>query len=476
MNKLLSKFLTYFLGSGLALIVGAITTIISTRIFPPTDFGKFSMFTLAVNLIMILIIFGTDQAFVRFYYEEEEKNRTTLFINTLKMPVILTVFFVFFIIIFKEKISLLLFGEIEEQVVWILIISILFQVLFRFALLVIRMEQKGILYSIVTVVNRSLNLLLIILFIIFFTADYKLLIYAFSFALILATFLAIFKEKAFWCKSLLKHSKIALHSQKEILIYSFPLMITILITWLFQSFDRFAIRYWANFEELGIYTAAFQIVALLKVIESAFTTFWAPVSFQRFQDSPLDFNFFSKISKALAFVLFFIAIIIILLKDLIIFLLGVDYNAAKVVIPFLVFMPIMYTLSETTVIGINFYKKTHWHILIALISCVFNIIGNALLVPDFGAVGAAISTGLSYIVFFSLRTHISLRYYKVDFGLKKVYFFIGLLTVFALVNIIWPLELFTYIFGVILIFMLCMFYKKEIVFIFGLINKKSNNI
>ena len=89
--------------------------------------------------------------------------------------------------------------------------------------------------------------------------------------------------------------------------------------------------------------------------------------------------------------------------------------------PFLVFSPIMYTVSETTVLGINFLKKPNLHIYIAIVSCLTNIIGNIILVPIIGAKGAAISTGISYIVFFSMRTWLSTGLYKVNYGLKNFY-------------------------------------------------------
>ena len=49
------------------------------------------------------------------------------------------------------------------------------------------------------------------------------------------------------------------------------------------------------------------------------------------------------------------------------------------------------------------------------------IIGNILLIPILGSKGAAVSTGLSYIVFFTLRTFFSNRYFPIDFKLKKFY-------------------------------------------------------
>ncbi len=67
----------------------------------------------------------------------------------------------------------------------------------------------------------------------------------------------------------------------------------------------------------------------------------------------------------------------------------------------------MYITSETTVIGINFFKKVRWHLLISFAVLAVNISSNLLLVPRLGARGAAISIGMSYVLFFALRTHIS---------------------------------------------------------------------
>ncbi|WP_233185629.1 polysaccharide biosynthesis C-terminal domain-containing protein [Thermotoga sp. SG1] len=78
-------------------------------------------------------------------------------------------------------------------------------------------------------------------------------------------------------------------------------------------------------------------------------------------------------------------------------------------------------ISETTVLGINFTKKTYWHIVVTGVSAIANFVGNQLLVPYFGAKGAAISTGLSYVLFFTLRTLIAEKLYPIGFNLKKIY-------------------------------------------------------
>ena len=132
--------------------------------------------------------------------------------------------------------------------------------------------------------------------------------------------------------------------------------------------------------------------------------------------------------------MFFIGINLIIFKDILALLLGEDYREATYVFPFLIFNPIMYTISETTVNGLVFKKKSNYQVLISVISCGANLIGNFLLIPILGSKGAAISTGISYIIFFSLRTLFSNKFFYIDFGLKKIYLLTFVVSVYALYN------------------------------------------
>lgn len=88
-------------------------------------------------------------------------------------------------------------------------------------------------------------------------------------------------------------------------------------------------------------------------------------------------------------------------------------------------------------------KKSGAHIIITLVSCITNIIGNIILVPKLGCQGAAISTGVSYIVFFTMRTLIANRYFYIDFKLGSFYFVTFLSVLYALYNSFNSFNIFT---------------------------------
>src|SRR5690625_1592312 len=89
-SNLFVSFLQFSYGSWLGLVIGVATTIITTRILSPDAFGKVSMFDVSLQVGMIITIFGTDQSFIRFFYEEDSHKRGALLYNSLKLPFIST--------------------------------------------------------------------------------------------------------------------------------------------------------------------------------------------------------------------------------------------------------------------------------------------------------------------------------------------------------------------------------------------------
>lgn len=419
-NNLLTKFLTFSYGGIGAAIIGFFTTIITARIMQPEEFGKTSMFILFINIVSILVLFGTDQAFVRFFYEEEENKRGTLLYNCLKICgiIFLPILVIFFV--FRLQILNYLFDQYNLVLFLVIILAIIVQVLYRFAILVIRMQQKGNLFSLVQILNGVFIFGGVLLFYFLMGNTYKILVYSTILSLIILLLILIMTEKSFWSVNNIKDNQLV-NSKKSIFYFSYPLVFTTAIMWVFEGSDKFFIRQWADFNELGLYSAAFKIIGIISIMKIAFTTFWTPVAFETFQKSPSNKAFFAKVSKIVSLIMMIVAIIVIMCRDIILMLLGSEYQEASSMLSFLVFIPIMYTISETTVLGINFYKKVKWHIFIVGAVCLVNIAGNWMLVPAYGGLGASISTGISYIIFFALRTFISLHYYKVDYGLKKVF-------------------------------------------------------
>ena len=208
-------------------------------------------------------------------------------------------------------------------------------------------------------------------------------------------------------------------NRKELYGYAFPFIVSMGITTLFQAIDKMSLNRYCSYEEVGIYSGATTLVHAFAIVQTTFSAIWAPMVVEHYEKEPNDRTFYQKGFRIMTFVMFFIGASLILCKDLFVLLLDEDYRASAAMIPFLCLSPIMTTISEATLIGITFSKKSYLQIIASAVACATNIAGNTLLVPYYGGVGAAVSTGLSYIVFFVMRTILSNRYFPVKWGMGK---------------------------------------------------------
>lgn len=427
-SGLLKKFLSFGMGNIIVLILGFISTPIITRIVKPEDMGVFSMFSTISNLIVLIALLGLDQAFVRFFYEEIEEERFNLMKRIVKIPIYIMILLTVVGSVLYKPISKFIFTEISVGMFYILVLQCFLGIISRFLILYIRMEQRAKLYSTLQIIGKAIYIIGIIVFL-NFTQNYKLLVISLVLSNLIITVISLIIQR----KNIFSTSEKKIKTEmRQLLQYGMPLVVTMAITWIMQSIDKIFIKNFSGYTELGLYASAFSIVALINAIQGAFTTFWVPVANEKFKSNPDDRKFFEKITKGITIIMLLIAILVIVFKDLLIILLGNEYRQAMFIFPFLVFIPVMYTISETTVVGISFMKKTKYTIWIALLSAIANIIGNMILVPSMGAKGAAISTGIAYIIFFVSRTLISKKLYNVNYGIHKILFLVFGLSILAL--------------------------------------------
>lgn len=415
--SLVKKFLDYAVGNMLALFIGLFTTPIITRIYEPEEMGKYSLFISIMGLALTIFQCGTEQAYSRYYYEEDESKRPQLFQLCVGLPLALLVVFSLLALPFFGPITAYISGERSVNLFVFMFIYCAAYLLNRYTLMLIRMQQKGKYFSLCNILIKLVYVAGAIIFAKLAAPTYMGLVCGITAAYLLVGLLGAVTERKKW---MVKYKSYVLdNSMKEILRYSLPFIFSQLIFWAFSSTDKIMINHFADYSQVGIYSGAMSIVNVVVALQTAFGTFWLPVAFERYKNAPEDKAFFENIHAVTVFAMSFVSVGVLVFKGLFSFLLGPSYSESIYILPFLIFMPVMSTISETTVIGINFKKKTKWHIVIAGISAACNIVMNYFAINAWGAKGAAIATGAAYCVYFYLRTVIAGRFYRCNFQIWK---------------------------------------------------------
>lgn len=469
-NNLFKKFIEFALGNAIVFILGIFSVPIVSRMIDPTQNGKASMFVTYTSLIVLVLTMGIDQAYIRYYNDEKEENRGKLLRRSIKIPIVTNLSLGLILLIFYKQISNLILSETSFLVVALLLIHSTASIMSNFAMIHVRMKQKGKAYSMLGVINKVSYLALMFLFFYIFKNNYITMILATVLSNLIMVIIAILYERKDW----FGFNNNALNTTTtELFTYGVPFIFSMAITWVFQSIDRISIQSFCNdYAQIGLYTGAMYIISLLNTVQGAFTTFWTPVAFEKYATNPEDKQFFININEIVSAVMLLISVGLIATKDILIILLGKEYEGAQFIFPFLVLMPIMYTISETTVLGINFSKKTKYHIYIASFAAIFNIIGNLILVPKLGAKGAAISTGLAYVVFFIFRTYFANKFYKINFKFLKFGVCVLLVYILAAYSSKYRFNMTILILIIINVFAILFAYRKIIAQIINLVKNK----
>lgn len=419
------SFLKHFaiIGGGtfINLLLGLITTPLITRIVDPAEYGQLSIFTMYSNIALMVLCMGLDQALVRYYYEKDDMEyKRALLFRCIQLPVIVSLICCALVII--SSVTGLIHFEFNSLIMVMLCLYTLVQIVYRFSLLIVRLEYKSKLYSMLSIVLKASYILIAIPLVLVVKGNYLLLlVIATVLSALICMVVSIYAQARMWNFFENQDERCSI-SRKELLLYAYPYIISMGVTTLFQAIDKISLNYYCTYREVGIYSSTMSLVHIFSIIQTTFNTLWAPMAVEHYTKDPDDRSFYIKGNQMITVVMFFIGISLILVKDVFAILLGSKYREAAYILPFLIFNPIMYTISESTVNGLVFMKKSKMQVVVAVGACVTNIIGNTLLVPELGCKGAAISTGISYIVFFTLRTVLSNRYFPVNFKLNKFYF------------------------------------------------------
>lgn len=415
---ILRHFATIGVGTLLNMALGFLATVLITRIVNPGHYGELSIFKMYGSLAGSILWLGLDQALVRYYYISDARSyKSSLLRFCTRWPLFITMLVSILIITVT---SIQTVDIIYSPLQWIALAIYTMGIIFsRFSTTVLRLECKTKEYSWCNVSQQIVYILLSLLLLYFYkNNEVVVLIIATIIGQFSVAFFSMLVGRKYWLGHSCSFTTYNV-SKKELLQYAWPFIITTSVATFFQSIDRLSLNYYCDYKEVGVYSSALVLVNVFALLQSTFNTLWTPLSVEHYTKNPEDTSFYKKAQEFITVLMFAFGMTVILFKEIFVILLGHEYREAAYLIPFLAFHPIMYTISEVTVGGLVFKKKSKIQIVVSVVPCVVNLIGNMALIPTYGGRGAAISTGIAYIIFFVMRTLFSNRYYYVDYSLMR---------------------------------------------------------
>jgi len=399
-----NKVLGYAIGPIGSALLGLITLPLLTWFYPVEDIGRISMLQVVASFSVLLFCLGLDQAYTREYHETE--NKPKLF----KQSVLPGAFFMLisFLVVYSlglEKLSIWLYGIPSSYLTAISILCFALTFLSRFLSLILRMAEKAVAYSMSQLLPKLLFVFFIVGSVWFgFCKDIYHLVTAHALSIAAVFLIFLWNTKKTWLAAIPIRFDRA--QNKCLLSFGLPLVMGGLASWGLNVMDKLFLRSMSTFEELGIYSVTFSIAAVATVFSGIFNTIWAPMVYKWVSEG-IDTEKVDEVSGHVLAAIFFVIVLSGLFSWILPYLLPEKYAPIRYLITLCLIGPLLYTLSETTAVGIAISRKTVYSMLASTGAMLVNAVGNYLLVPEHGALGAAISTAIAFFVFYILRTEFS---------------------------------------------------------------------
>jgi O-antigen/teichoic acid export membrane protein len=412
-SSFIALFIQFSLGTFFSVFISFFTTIFLTSTLSTNSFAQVSYFGSLITTLSIIFALGLDQAYVRFFNIEKPNSRINFLLYLLILPIIATIIFTGALLLNPVLFSTIFDFPFSINYTLFIGLIIALEIVLRFSLLYFRMSKFGFKYSFLISFQKFIFLCSIILI-------YLLNINAilnFLLSLILSITLTIFASILF-SRNLNNSFNIRFSTKLPVLLkYSLPFLITMTISSQLETVNKIFLVNLKLYEDLALYSVALKIVSILSLVQGLISTFVIPIMYEKLNKNP-EKDFFTNLFVSISSLMFLVGLVTILFKDLLILIFDSRYLGAARLIPLLTFFPVFYTISEITMIGINYKKKTQFHIIISISSFLVGLFINVLLTSDLGAIGSAISIASTYLVFFLLRTFIGGFYFAFNLNLK----------------------------------------------------------
>jgi len=423
--------LIYGVGTVLQRIIGFVLLPFYTRALVPAQYGVLD--TLATLTFFLSTIFGLGLAGATsryFFIAEGEDEKRKLLYTSATIRLISYSIPALFLIIFSSDISVILFNSDKYSSV---IIATAFLIYLssqeEIQSQIFRFYREPIKYTVVTILRA-----------IIYPGSGILLVVVLQWGVLGATLTSLITSIITLTFAYLYFTRKKYIRQfswlwaKKMLKFGFPLIFTSMLGWINNASNRFFILHYQDLSQIGLYSIGNTFSQPILLVNMALTMGFGVLlmslySEEKAEDKPQTKTFLIKIwDTYLAIAISVAALISIFSFDIIKFITTPAYLGGILALPFLIFSQILQMSAQITGNGMTLKEQSKPYFWILLVAAGTGFGLNFYFVPNFGFVGAAITTIISNAIYFILSYYWSQKvfYIKRSFIKPATYFLIGL--------------------------------------------------
>jgi len=427
-QKLFKQTFIYGMATVLPRMLSFLLVPLYTNQLPTEEYGKVSIIFSYFVLFNVILAYGMETAFFRFFNKESDKEKV---VSTSAIS-IATSSFVFLVIAFllKEQISVWIDIKLEyiNLVIWILLLDALVIIPFSW----LRAKERPMRYAVIKIANVAINFGLNIFFLLYlkelsfhfssldtiYKENYEIS-YIFISNLIASGF-TLLVLLPFYTKIKYRFDRIL---WKKMMKYAMPILIAGIAYSINETFDRILLDHLLpeNVAEhmVGVYSACYKLALFMTLFATAFRLGIEPFFFNYAENKNAP-ETYARITKYFvilgSFIFLFVIVFVHILK--IAFLRDASYWEAVKIVPFILLANFCLGVYHNLSVWYKVTDRTRFGAYISVFGAIVTLLLNFLLIPEYTYVGSAIATLAAYGSMMILSWYLGRKYYPIPYDLK----------------------------------------------------------
>lgn len=417
------------------------------KVLPKGEFGEVSIIFAYLVFLNVVLSYGMETAFFRFYNQETDKKKV---ISTATISILWTsLLFLVCGILFRETIAYYTGIDLQyiTYTIWILVLDALAVIPFS----KLRANKRPMVYAAIKIGNVMLNLCLNVFFLLalpklaegnggsFWNTiyyDHFGIGYIFISNIIasLLTFLVLspdyFKLKGKFDYAL----------WKKMLTYAFPILVAGIAFAINEHFDKILLeKMHVSIADIGAYSACYKLGLFMVLFRTAYTLGIEPFFFSHSSNENAQ-QTYATITKY--FVIFgsFISLFVIVFADLFKMILvpNDEYWDAMKVVPLIVFANFFLGIYTNLSVWYKLTDKTKIGAYISIVGAAVTLALNFILIPTMSYYGSAIATIAAYGSMMIISYQMGKTQYPIPYDFPKIFSYLGLSVVLSAIAFYTP--------------------------------------
>ena len=409
----------YLISTVFSVAVNLLVLPVYTRYLSPSDYGIVILFVMFGTLSAGVLSTNLHFASYIYYFQFKKDLKRFKIIYSTNALFILAIFLIsgIFVNHFSGWVSSFLFkGKLTAGLILLSFISGCLEYLMLYMTTLLTAQVKSIQYAVIIALRLIINTAFSFYFIFFQSLTYLALIYSVILSqviIIMVLFITI--RDLFGLRFSVSDLKMSLR-------LAFPLVPNSMIGLVYSSFDKTMLNKLKNTDSVGYYSFGEKFSIILKSVQDAVSKSWEPYFMNKAHENSV-YAREAIISRfyEIAFLFMIVGLIIIYYSEEMIKLLTTKaFYPSMYVVPLYVYFYLFAVIGTLSMNQISFSKKMAYLLPTSICAVIINMTLNIILIPRYGAVGAAGAIAISALSSNLLNLYFGMKLYPLPLGKWKL--------------------------------------------------------